>query len=160
MRWREDSYLGVWRGFRVHIQQQLWYSPASRITGPVMRILILSADPELSLLRQHVLQCAGHEPFAPVSDKEIDRVMDDLSDDFDAAIMCHRLPDGRARELIRQFQRKNPSGKIVAMVRLYGEWPQIEADRYVVGTDGPEALIRVMGEIASERAASAAANGN
>jgi hypothetical protein len=80
----------------------------------------------------------------------------DSQGEFDIALLCHRLPDGRARELIRRFLRSNPQGKVVAMVHLYGEWPQIEADRYVVGTDGPETLMRVMSEIASEHGAGAA----
>jgi DNA-binding response OmpR family regulator len=125
-----------------------------------MRILILSADPELALLRQHVLRNAGHETLAPTSEKEIERTMDDLDEaGFEIALICHRIPDGRARELIRRFHRKNPRGKVVAVVHMYGEWPQIEADRYVVGTDGPEALTRVVSEIAAEYT-STASNGN
>jgi CheY-like chemotaxis protein len=121
----------------------------------VMRILVLSTDPELALLRQHVLRNAGHETLALSSDKEIEQGFEKLETNFDVALLCHRVPDGRARELIRRFLRTNPSARIVAMVHLYGEWPQIEADRYVVGTDGPEALIRVMTDIAAERAAGA-----
>ena len=79
-------------------------------------------------------------------------------DDFDVALLCHRIPDGRSRELIRRFLATNPHGKIISMVRMYGEWPQIEADRYVVGTDGPEALTLVIAEIASERAVGAASS--
>jgi DNA-binding response OmpR family regulator len=115
-----------------------------------MRILILSTDPELSLLRQHALRCAGHETATPISDREIDNAFDGQPNDFDVVLLCHRLPDGRARELIRRFLRSNPQGKVVAIVHMYGEWPQIEADRYVVGTDGPEALTRVMADITSD----------
>jgi len=32
------------------------------------------------------------------------------------------------------------------VVRIYGEWPEVEADRYVVGADGPDALVRVVSE--------------
>ena len=121
-----------------------------------MKILVLSADPELALLRQYALRQAGHNTVAAASDKDIERRFGDMADDdFDVALMCHRIPDGRARELIRRFHQKNPRGKIVAVVHMYGEWPQIEADRYVVGTDGPEALTQVVAEIATERAAAA-----
>jgi DNA-binding response OmpR family regulator len=124
-----------------------------------MKILILSADPELALLRQHVLRGAGHDTLAPTSEKEAEHTMDTLASDFDVAVLCHRLADGRARELIRRFHGANPQGKIVSVVHMYGEWPQIEADRYVVGTDGPEALVQVISEIAAERAA-AMSNGS
>ncbi len=33
---------------------------------------------------------------------------------------------------------------MVYIVHLYGEWPEVEADRYVVGADGPDALLRVL----------------
>ena len=33
------------------------------------------------------------------------------------------------------------------MVHVYGEWPEVEADRYVVGADGPDALVRVLEEV-------------
>ena len=124
-----------------------------------MRIVILSTDPELALLREHVLRHAGHETLVPVSDKEMNQTLDEAGDQYDVMLLCHRIPDGRARELIRRYVHKNPRGKVVAIVHLYGEWPQIEADRYVVGTDGPEALVRLMAEIATERRA-AASNGN
>jgi DNA-binding response OmpR family regulator len=113
-----------------------------------MRILILSTDAELALLRQYVLQQAGHQAVAPASDKAIERAIEDVQPSaYDVALLCHRLPDGRARELIRRFKQKNGGGKIVAMVHLYGEWPQIEADRYVVGSDGPDALTGVIAEL-------------
>ena len=38
---------------------------------------------------------------------------------------------------------------MVYVVHLYGEWPEVEADRYVVGADGPDALIRVISEASS-----------
>jgi DNA-binding response OmpR family regulator len=121
-----------------------------------MRIVILSTDPELSLLRQHALRNAGHETLVPVSDNAMNMALDDAGEHYDVALLCHRIPDGRARDLIRRYLRKNPLGKVVAVVHLYGEWPQIEADRYVVGTDGPETLLRVMSEIANERATATA----
>ncbi len=37
---------------------------------------------------------------------------------------------------------------IVYIAHVYGEWPEVEADRYIVGADGPEALLRVLAEFA------------
>jgi hypothetical protein len=33
------------------------------------------------------------------------------------------------------------------MVRVYGEVPDLEGDRYVVGADGPDALLSVLNEM-------------
>jgi len=64
----------------------------------------------------------------------------------DVALVCHRLPDATARKVIRLFHERHPEGKVVYIVHIYGEWPEVEADRYVVGADGPDALLRVIGE--------------
>jgi hypothetical protein len=44
------------------------------------------------------------------------------------------------------FRETKREGKIVYVVHIYGEWPEVEADRYVVGADGPDALVRVVAE--------------
>jgi len=65
---------------------------------------------------------------------------------FDVALICHRLPDSTARKIIRIFRDGKREGKVVYIAHIYGEWPEVEADRYVVGADGPDALIRVVAE--------------
>ncbi len=111
-----------------------------------LRILSLSADQELALLRKRVLESAGHEVVSPRSDKEALEAVA-AKNRFDVAIVCHRMWTGTSRRLMRIFRKNNPAGKFVVMVRIYGEVPEIEGDRYVVGTDGPDALLAVLGEI-------------
>jgi hypothetical protein len=55
--------------------------------------------------------------------------------------------------VIRLFHERHPEGKVVYIVHLYGEWPEVEADRYVVGADGPDALLRVISEVGPQAAA-------
>jgi len=38
----------------------------------------------------------------------------------------------------------------VYIVHMYGEWPEVEADRYIAGADGPKGLLRVLEELRSE----------
>ena len=113
-----------------------------------LRILSLSADEELTLLRKRVLESAGHEVVAPLSDKE---ALDAASEKnrFDVAIVCHRMWTGKVRKVMRIFRENNPDGKFLVMVRVYGEVPELEGDRYVVGADGPDTLLRVVDEIPS-----------
>ncbi|MGB8770556.1 MAG: hypothetical protein WCC92_13125 [Candidatus Korobacteraceae bacterium] len=110
-----------------------------------MKILILTTDPELALLRQHALESAGHEVVVTITEKEA-LAAPDKPGRVDVALVCHRLPDATARKVIRLFHERHPEGKVVYIVHLYGEWPEVEADRYVVGADGPEALLRVISE--------------
>ena len=111
-----------------------------------LRILSLSADQELTLLRKRVLESAGHEVVAPLSDKE---ALDAASgkNRFDVAIVCYRMWTGKSRQVMRIFRKNNPDGKFLVMVRLYGEVPELEGDRYVVGADGPDALLGVLDEM-------------
>ena len=116
-----------------------------------MKILILTTDQELALLRQRVLETAGHDVIAISSEKEAVEAAEKQVP-FDVALMCHRLPDSTARKIIRIFKDTKREGKIVYVVHIYGEWPEVEADRYVVGADGPDALVRVVGETGPQAA--------
>jgi DNA-binding response OmpR family regulator len=116
-----------------------------------MKILSLSTDPELSLFRKRVLETAGHEVVALLTEKEaLEHAADPQN--FDVALVCHRLPDATARKAIRLLRASRPAAKVVYVVHLYGEWPEVEADRYVVGADGPDALVRVVSEAVAQPA--------
>jgi hypothetical protein len=110
-----------------------------------MKILILTTDQELALLRQRVLEDAGHEVAVRVTEKEAVEAAEKAVP-FDVALVCHHLPTATARRIIRIFHDGNREGKIVFVGHIYGEWPEVEADRYVVGADGPDALINVVAE--------------
>ncbi len=111
-----------------------------------LRILCLSADQELTLLRKHVLESAGHEVVAPLSDKEaLDAACE--KNRFEIAIVCYRMWPGKSRQVMRVFRENNPDGKFLVMVRMYGEVPELEGDRYVVGADGPQALLGILSEM-------------
>jgi DNA-binding response OmpR family regulator len=116
-----------------------------------MKILSLSTDPELSLFRKRVLETAGHEVLALSTEKEALKQAAEPQQ-FDVVLVCHRLPDATARKAIRLVRSSRPQAKVVYVVHLYGEWPEVEADRYVVGADGPDALVRVITEAVSQPA--------
>jgi CheY-like chemotaxis protein len=116
-----------------------------------MKILILTTDQELALLRQRVLESAGHQVLALTGDKEILEAAEKQVP-FDVALMCHRLPDATARKVLRIFRDDKRPGKVIYIAHIYGVWPEVEADRYVVGADGPDALIRVVAEAGPQAA--------
>jgi len=114
-----------------------------------MKILSLSIDLELSLLRKRLLETAGHDVVALNTERE---VLEEAvaPKPVDVVLVCHRLPDATARKAIRLLRDSCPQAKVVYVVHLYGEWPEVEADRYVVGADGPDALLRVIHEAVSQ----------
>ena len=114
-----------------------------------LRILSLSADQELTLLRKRVLESAGHEVVAPLSEKAALHAATEKNR-FDVAIVCYRMWTGKSRQVMRIFRENNPDGKFLVVVRVYGEVPELEGDRYVVGADGPDALLGVLHEMRND----------
>ena len=117
-----------------------------------MKILILTTDQELASLRQRVLEDAGHQVAAYVTEKTVLEAAEKKVP-FDVAMICHHLPNATARKVIRMFREHNQAGKFVYISHIYGEWPEVEADRYVVGADGPDALIKVVAEAGEQAVA-------
>ncbi len=110
-----------------------------------MNVLILTNDQELALLRQRILESAGHQVTALSSEKEALEAAE-TQVPFDVALLCHRLPAATARKIIRIFRDSKHPGRVIFIAHIYGEWPEVEADRYIVGADGPDALLRIVAE--------------
>jgi CheY-like chemotaxis protein len=111
-----------------------------------MKILAISTDPELSQLRRAILEGAGHQVKTLNSEKEALQAAR-APERFDVVLLCHRFPAATARQYVRLLRDINPGTRIIYIAHVYGEWPEVEADRYIVGSDGPEVLVRVLKEV-------------
>ena len=116
-----------------------------------MKILILTTDQELALLRQRILESAGHDVLPLSTEKEVLEAAEKQVP-FDVALVCHRLPDATARKILRKFREDKRAGKVVYISHIYGVWPEVEADRYIVGADGPDALVKIVAEVGAQAA--------
>ena len=114
-----------------------------------MQILSLSLDLELSRFRKAALRAAGHEVTVITSEKEALQAVQS-PERHDVVLLCHHLPSATARQAVRMLRQHHAESSIVYIAHVYGEWPDVEADRYIVGADGPEALLRVLGELAQQ----------
>ena len=114
-----------------------------------MKVLSVTLDPELSEFRKQMINAAGHEITALVSEKEALKAAQG-SAGYDVVLVCHRFPAAAARQFIRLMRQHHRDTSIVYIVHLYGEWPEVEADRYITGADGPKALLRVLEELRGE----------
>lgn len=119
--------------------------------SPTMKILSLSVDQELSQLRRTVLEIAGHQVIVVTSEKEAVKAAQ-APQQYDVVLLCHRMPAATARQTVRLLRQSHPGTRIIYIVHVYGEWPEVEADRYIVGADGTDALVRVLEEVQVESA--------
>jgi DNA-binding response OmpR family regulator len=114
-----------------------------------MRVLSLTLDLELSEFRKYVITAAGHEVTSITSEKEATSATQN-GENYGVAFVCHRFPAAAARQFIRLLRQQHSDTKVVYIVRMYGEWPEVEADRYIAGADGPKALLRVLEELGAK----------
>ena len=119
-----------------------------------MKILALSTDQELNALRRFVFRAAGHDVELVNTEKEALSAAEGKAA-YDVVFLCHKLPASTGRTVVRLLRQNQPTATIVFVSHLYGEWPEVEADRYIVGADGPEALNRILQEVAGAAAANA-----
>jgi DNA-binding response OmpR family regulator len=112
-----------------------------------MKILALSTDEELNRLRQFALHYAGHSVAIINSEKEAIAAAGEGSGEYHVVLLCHKLPASAGRTIVRLLRQKASPAKLIYISHLYGEWPEVEADRYIVGADGPEALNRILEEV-------------
>lgn len=116
-----------------------------------MRILSLSTDEELNRLRQFAMHYAGHSVAMINSEKEAVAAAESR-EEYDVILLCHKLPSATARQVVRLLRQNASPAKLIYIAHVYGEWPEVEADRYIVGSDGPEALNRVLEEVSATAA--------
>lgn len=104
-------------------------------------LLLLSGDPELSLLRAHVLSHAGYAVRRADSRKE---ALDLLQQKFDALVVSYSLNGENIQEMVSLFREQNPNSPIISIAK--GKWQdmKVDSDFALSGTEGPEALIEAV----------------
>lgn len=104
-------------------------------------ILLLSADRELSLLRDYALQSAGFAVARADSRQEALRL---LESEFEALVISYSLSGDDMMEMAEMFRKRNPKSPVIGVTR--GNWQdlKINPDFTLSGEDGPEALLEVL----------------
>jgi len=105
-------------------------------------VLLLSADPELALLRRSALAHAGFAVSRAGSRKEALQLLE--KEKFDVLVISYSMSQESITEMAELFRRHNPNSPIVTVVK--GKWQdlKIEFDAAVTGDEGPEALIEAV----------------
>jgi DNA-binding NtrC family response regulator len=106
------------------------------------KVLLLSAAPELSRLRAHVLAHAGFTVSRADSRKNALRLLE--QEQFDVLVISYSMSQENLTQMTELFRTRNPNVPIVAVTK--GKWQdlKIEFDSTVTGEEGPEALIEAV----------------
>jgi DNA-binding response OmpR family regulator len=109
------------------------------------RILSVGPFSEILSTRNAVLRQAGFLVQSSVDLNEALRLL--LQDDFDGAILCHSIPRRDKERLIHLLKEHKPLTPVAVMTDGY-RVP--EADLEIHSLDGPEELIRRLGQLVEE----------
>jgi DNA-binding response OmpR family regulator len=105
------------------------------------RVLCLSNDPELALLRCEVLRTRGMEVDYPRSQSEASAFLESYK--YDVLLICHSVPTHSATLLRSHFLAANTNGCVVYVARSSSELAPISSDIRIVGLDGPCFLLPI-----------------
>ena len=105
-------------------------------------VLLLSADPELSLLRAHVLSHAGFSTTRADSRQEALQLLSEKQ--FDALVISYSTSGSDIVEMAHLFRGRNPNAPIITVAKDKWEDLKIDVDFVVTGEEGPEALIEAV----------------
>lgn len=107
-----------------------------------MRVLCLSANLELALLRCAVLAVHGMHADVARSKKEAERLLEENS--YDAALLCHSISEKTAKQLVAIFRERNPDQCVIFVSHSPWQQSPVKADATVCSIDGPEPLLECL----------------
>lgn len=107
-----------------------------------MRVLCLSANLELALLRQAVLALHGVEMDIARSVKETEALLEKQT--YHAALLCHTISDKTAEKLAVLFRERHPGRCLIFLARSPWQESPVKADLSVCMLDGPASFIEAV----------------
>jgi hypothetical protein len=104
-------------------------------------VLSVGILPELLSLRAAVLQSAGYSVLTLPPQEAAARVR---KGDCGVLLLCYSVSDAFRRQLVREFRKRCPRGRIVAITNSPVLETPKEVDDLVYGVEGPEVLLDVI----------------
>jgi hypothetical protein len=102
-------------------------------------IISLGTNAELLWLREAVLRNAGFDVLTIPDEKKA--LADIESFDCGVLLLCYSIDDRIRQQLTKKYREVCPEGRIVAITNAPFVHPPVEADKFLYGVDGAEALI-------------------
>jgi DNA-binding NtrC family response regulator len=109
-----------------------------------MSVTVISVgdDPQLLSLRDAVLRSAG---MRVLTASDYDTALSYVeSEDADVLLLCYSMSIEARRRLAHSFRERHPSGRIIGITNMPQARPPIDADTFIYGIEGAEALIGIV----------------
>lgn len=103
-------------------------------------VISVGTDDQLLSLREAVLRNAGFHVLTARDPREA--LWYAARNNAAVLLLCYSLPLTVRQELAKQFRSHSPTGRIVSITNEPQTRAPIEADSFLYGIEGPEALIR------------------
>lgn len=107
-----------------------------------MRVLCLSANLELAMLRSAVLAVHAVHVDVARSKKEAERLLDENT--YEAGLLCHSISEKTAEQLTAIFRERNPGRCLIFVSRSPWQPCPVQCDASISSLDGPEALVETV----------------
>ncbi len=109
--------------------------------NPGRSLLLLNADRELALLRDHALRQAGYTVTRADSRKEALR---SLKQPFDALVISYPMASKNLTEMSELFRKRNPNSPIITVTKSKWQRVKLDSDHAISGEEGPAAMIEAV----------------
>jgi hypothetical protein len=105
-------------------------------------VISVGTLPELLWLREAVLKNAGFDVITITDERQALAKIKTV--DCGVLLLCYSIDDETRQQLTQKYREACPDGRIVAITNAPLQ-PPPEADKFVYGVEGPEALIAAVG---------------
>ena len=105
-------------------------------------VLSVGSFKDLLWTRSQILQAAGYRVISTSDPREADVKI--MEGQCGVLLLCYSIREEWRRHIIHAFREHCPEGRVVAITNVPFSRPPIEADEFVYGVEGPEALLEAV----------------
>ena len=119
-----------------------WINAINEFSDPKPKVLSVGTLPELLASRHAILEGAGYKVFT--TSKPEQAMLKIENGDCGVLLLCYSLDEEKRISVVSRFREKCENGRVVAITNQPMKYPG-EADVFVYGVEGAEALIAAVG---------------
>ena len=105
-------------------------------------VISVGDDPHLLSLRHAILEYAGYEVITASDPNAASQKI--ASAPCDVLLLCYSMKIRTRQRLAKEFRERCPDGRIIAITNQHQARPPVDADAFLYGLEGAEALLETV----------------